>query len=336
MAQHHDNAPRTPRLVSIIAPVYDEEESLDEFHKRLAEALPEGEFELVFVDDGSTDASPEILARLRAADPRLRVVALSRNFGHQAALTAGIDHAAGDVVVMIDADLQDPPEVIPQMIEEWRKGADVVYAVRRTRTGDPRLKLWGARWFYRVFERLTSIDLGHNSADFRLVGGPALTALRSMRERTRFLRGMSAWVGFNRAAIPYDRDPRHAGQTKYTPRRMLRFSMDAITSFSHVPLQAATLMGFAFSALAFLAIPVAIGLKLAGQFVPGITTVLLVVLLLGGIQLITVGIIGEYLGRVYEEVKGRPLYIVREDDSALAPEPEHGGAATDRERTASR
>jgi dolichol-phosphate mannosyltransferase len=324
-------------MVSVVAPVFDEEQTLEEFHRRVAAALPAGEREFVFVDDGSTDGSPAILERLRATDPHLRVVTLSRNFGHQAALTAGLDHAAGDVVVMLDADLQDPPELIPEMIAEWRRGADVVFAVRRTRSGDPRLKVWGARWFYRVFERVTAIDLEHNSGDFRLVGGPALTALRSMRERSRFLRGMSAWVGFRRAAIPFDRDPRYAGETKYTPRRMLRFSMDAITSFSHVPLQFATLMGFVFSALAFLAIPIAIGLKIAGEFVPGITTVLLAVLLLGGIQLITVGIIGEYLGRVYEEVKGRPLYLVREEQGDNAPERvEEPDASTGRERAASR
>ena len=336
MASETREPTRTPRLVSVVTPVHNEEQTLDEFHSRVVDAMPEVEFELLVVDDGSTDASPTILDRLESEDSRIRVVTLSRNFGHQAALTAGLDYAAGDVVVLIDADLQDPPELIPEMLEAWGSGSDVVYAVRRSRKGDPRMKLWTARWFYRIFDRLTAIDLGQSSGDFRLVGGPALDALRSLRERSRFLRGMSVWVGFKRTAISYDRDPRFGGESKYTPRRMLRFSIDALTSFSQVPLQLATLMGFLFSALAFLAIPVAIGLKIAGQFVPGITTVLLAVLLLGGIQLITVGIIGEYLGRVYEEVKGRPLYIVREREGAMRGEVEDRDGPRGRERAGSR
>jgi polyisoprenyl-phosphate glycosyltransferase len=328
-------AERTLRLLSVVAPACNEEETLEQFHSRLSAALSGIEFELLIVDDGSNDDTPAILDRLEAEDPRVRVVTLSRNFGHQAALTAGLDHATGDVVLMIDADLQDPPELIPEMLEAWRRGSEVVYAVRRTRSDDPRLKGWASRWFYRLFERATAIDLGGSSGDFRLVGGPALAALRSMRERSRFLRGMSMWVGFTRTAIPYDRDPRFAGESKYTLRRLMRLSMDALTSFSHVPLQLATLMGFIFSALAFLAIPVAIGLKIAGQFVPGITTVLLAVLLLGGIQLITVGIIGEYLGRVYEEVKGRPLYVVRERGFPVE-EIEERDSRAERERAPSR
>jgi dolichol-phosphate mannosyltransferase len=252
------------------------------------------------------------VAAAAAADDRIAVISLSRNFGHQAALTAGLDAARGDAVVMIDADLQDPPEVIPQMVEKWRTGADVVFARRRARAGESRFKLLTARWFYRLFSRLSQIDLARNAGDFRLLDRTALDALNSLRERNRFLRGMTAWVGFRQVGIPYDRDPRYAGETKYTLGRMIRFSLDAVASFSHVPLQAATALGFIFSLLAFLGIPVAIGLKIAGQFVPGITTVLLAVLLLGGIQLITVGIIGEYLGRVYDEVKRRPIYVVRD------------------------
>ncbi len=197
------------------------------------------------------------------------------------------------------------------MIEHWQNGSDVVYAVRTERAGETRMKLTTARWFYRLFSRLAQIDLTQNAGDFRLLDRRALEALNSMRERTRFLRGMTVWVGFTQTAVPYERAPRPAGETKYTPRRMFRFSLDAISSFSHVPLQVATALGFAVSAIAFLGIPVAIGLKIAGEYVSGITTVLLAVLLLGGIQLITVGIIGEYLGRVYDEVKRRPLYIVK-------------------------
>ena len=240
----------------------------------------------------------------------MRVITLSRNFGHQSAITAGLDHARGDATVMLDGDLQDPPELIGEMLERWREGADVVYAVRERRTGETRLKLATARWFYRVFSRLSPVPLEPDSGDFRLLDRRALDAVNSMRERSRFLRGMTSWVGLSQEAVPYEREPRHGGETKYTLRRMLRFSVDAISSFSNVPLQAAMVLGFVFSAVAFLGIPVAIGFRIAGEFVPGIATVLLVVLLLGGIQLITVGIIGEYLGRVYDEVKRRPLYIV--------------------------
>ena len=322
---------RRLRLLSVVAPVCNEEATIEEFFRRVCAILDDLPFELIVVDDGSTDATPSLLERLAGADPRLRVLRLSRNFGHQAAITAGIDHADGDVTVMMDADLQDPPELIPQMLDQWRHGFDVVYALRRSRAGETRSKLAATRWFYRLFSRLARIDL-ENSGDFRLLDRRALDALRSMRERNRFVRGMSVWVGFAQKAVPYDREPRFAGETKYTPRRLFRFSLDAISSFSHVPLQMATILGFAFSAVAFLGIPVAIGFRIAGEFVPGITTVLLVVLLLGGIQLITVGIIGEYLGRVYDEVKQRPIYVVRESINVPAVAP---GTLED-ERTPSR
>jgi polyisoprenyl-phosphate glycosyltransferase len=298
-------------LLSVVAPVYDEEDTVEPFYERTRAALGDLPFELLFIDDGSGDRTAGLLDRLAAIDERVKVVTLSRNFGHQIALTAGIDHARGDAVVMLDADLQDPPELIPTLLEHWRNGSDVVYAVRKARRGETRLKLATARWFYRLFEKIAQVDLQPNAGDFRLLDRGALEAVRSMRERSRFIRGMTVWVGFTQSAVPYERDARYAGQTKYTPRRMLRFSFDAISSFSNVPLQFATFLGFVFSLVAFLAIPVAIGFRIAHQFVPGIATVLLVVLLLGGIQLITVGIIGEYLGRVYEEVKQRPLYVVR-------------------------
>jgi polyisoprenyl-phosphate glycosyltransferase len=301
-----------PMLVSVVAPFFNEEATAEEFYNRVTASLPGVVLELVLVNDGSKDGTEEILAGLAAKDDRVRVISLSRNFGHQAAITAGLDHARGDVVVMMDADLQDPPEVIPEMLEEWRAGADVVYAVRDAREGETRFKLVTARWFYKLFSRLGQIEVEPNAGDFRLLDRAALDALLAMPERNRFLRGMSAWVGFDQKSVTYERDPRFAGETKYTLRRMLRFSMDAISSFSHVPLQAATLLGFIFSLVAFLGIPIAIVFKATDQFVPGITTVLLVVLMLGGIQLITVGIIGEYLGRVYDEVKGRPLYVVRD------------------------
>jgi dolichol-phosphate mannosyltransferase len=308
-------------LLSVVAPVYNEEDTLAEFHRRTAAALEGLEFELIMIDDGSSDGTPRLLAEIASTDPRVRVVTLSRNFGHQAAITAGLDHAQGDATVMIDADLQDPPELIGEMVARWREGFEVVYAVRRRRDGETRFKVATARWFYRLFGRVSKVPLEDNAGDFRLLGRVALDSINSMRERARFLRGMTSWVGFEQTSVPYERDARYAGETKYPLRKMLRFSLDAISSFSNVPLQAATLLGFVFSIIAFIGIPVAIAFRIAGEFVPGITTVLLVVLLLGGIQLITVGIIGEYLGRVYDEVKGRPLYIVSGTQNMAAEEP---------------
>jgi len=305
------NGGRPLALLSVVAPVYDEEALIEEFYARVCRALDGLRFELVLVDDGSTDNSAQILDRLADTDPRVRVVYLSRNFGHQTALTAGLDHARGNAVVMLDADLQDPPELIPTMLDHWRAGCDVVYAVREQREGESRFKLSTARWFYRLFDKLAQVELQHNSGDFRLLDRRALDALLSMRERNRFLRGMTVWVGYRQAAVPYRRDPRHAGATKYTFAKMLRFSLDAISSFSHRPLQLATLFGFLISTLAFVAIPVVVVLRLLGSYLPGFSSLTIVVLLLGGIELIAIGIIGEYVGRIYDEVKGRPLYLIR-------------------------
>jgi dolichol-phosphate mannosyltransferase len=302
---------RTLSLLSVVAPVFNEDELIDEFHSRVTAALENVPFELVLVDVGSTDGTALALDRLADSDPRVRVVSLSRNFGHQTALTAGLDHATGDAVVMLDADLQDPPELITTMLDHWRAGCDVVYAVRRARAGESRFKLATARWFYAVFDHLAQIDLRRDSGDFRLLDRRALDALLAMRERNRFLRGMTVWVGFTQAAVPYSRDPRYAGKTKYTFTRMLRFSADAILSFSDRPLQLATLLGLIISTLAFVAIPVVIVLRVLGQYLPGFGTLTIAVLLLGGIQLISIGIIGEYVGRIYDEVKGRPLYLVK-------------------------
>jgi dolichol-phosphate mannosyltransferase len=307
-------------MLSVVAPVFNEEKVLAEFHRRVVAALEGIDYELILVDDGSSDASPQILREIASGDPRVRVIELSRNFGHQAALSAGLDHARGDAVAWLDSDLQDPPEVLREMVERWRGGAEVVYAVRRSREGEGRFKLRSADGFYRLFSRLARMDPEATSGDFRLLDRRAADVLKGMPERNRFLRGMTVWVGFDQAAVPYDRDARHAGETKFTLRRMLRFSMDAITSFSNVPLQLATLLGFTFSLIAFLGIPVAIGFRIAGEFVPGVATILLVVLMLGGIQLITLGIVGEYIGRIYEEVKGRPLYVVRGEVAAADAE----------------
>jgi dolichol-phosphate mannosyltransferase len=212
---------------------------------------------------------------------------------------------------MLDADLQDPPELIPEMLDHWRRGTDVVYAVRRRRDGETRFKLATARWFYRLFSAVGDVPLEPDSGDFRLLDRAPLDALLSMRERNRFLRGMTVWVGYTQTAVPYERRPRAAGATKYTPRRMLTFSLDAISSFSHRPLQIATFVGFLCAALAFVLIPVIVALRLAGSYLPGFSTITIVVLLLGGIQLMAIGLIGEYVGRIYDEVKGRPLYVVR-------------------------
>jgi len=302
---------RTLRLLSVVAPLYEEDALVEAFYTRVCGALEELPFELVLVDDGSTDRTPQLLAKLAARDPRVRVVQLSRNFGHQTALTAGLDHARGDAVAMLDADLQDPPELIPEMLDHWRRGTDVVYAVRRRRDGETRFKLATARWFYRLFSAVGDVRLEPDSGDFRLLDRAPLDALLSMRERNRFLRGMTVWVGYTQTAVPYERDARHAGETKYTLRRMLSFSLDAISSFSHRPLQIATLVGFFCAALAFVLIPVVVGLRIAGSYLPGFSTITIVVLLLGGIQLMAIGLIGEYVGRIYDEVKGRPLYVVR-------------------------
>jgi dolichol-phosphate mannosyltransferase len=299
------------------------------FCERVTRALDGVEWELVIVDDGSRDGTGEALARAAAADERVRVVTLSRSFGHQAALTAGLDHARGDAVVMLDGDLQDPPEVIPAMLARWREGSEVVYAVREQRPGETPLKLVTARWFYRLFRRLTSVDLTPDSGDFRLMDRRALDALLAMPERNRFLRGMSVWVGFTQTAVPFAREPRTAGRTKFTFSRMLSFGFDAITSFSNRPLQWATLLGFACSLLAFLCIPLTIVARYANIYERGVPTTIVIVLLLGGIQLITVGIIGEYVGRIYDEVKHRPLYVVRDRVNVEAPDerPEASGRA---------
>jgi dolichol-phosphate mannosyltransferase len=299
-------------LLSVVAPMYEEEEIVGRFAERVSAALDGVDYELILVDDGSKDRTAEAMAEVAAADPRVKVVTLARNFGHQPALTAGLDHARGDAVVMMDGDLQDPPEVIPQMLDHWRAGIDVVYAVRRQRRGETVFKRTSARWFYKLFRRLTRMDLPVESGDFRLMDRRALDVLLGMPERNRFLRGMTVWIGFTQAAVPFVRDERTTGVTKYPLRKMLRFSFDAITSFSSAPLQWATFLGFVFSGIAFLAIPLAIVARYTNIYERGVPTTIVVVLLLGGIQLITVGIIGEYVGRIYDEVKHRPLYVVRE------------------------
>jgi dolichol-phosphate mannosyltransferase len=323
-------AERQLSLVSVVAPMLNEEGTAHVFCERVRDAMDGLPWELVVVDDGSRDETPAILAAWAAQDPRIKVLTLSRNFGHQMAITAGLDHARGDAVVMIDADLQDPPELIPSMVEHWRAGSDVVYTTRTERTGESRFKLTSARWFYSIMGRVADVPLVANAGDFRLLDRRALDALLTMRERNRYLRGMTTWVGFTQTALPYQREARHAGETKYPIRKMVHFALDAIASFSNVPLQLATVAGFVCAALAFLAIPVAIAFKIFGNFIPGITTTVVAVLLLGGFQLIAIGLIGEYVGRIYDEVKRRPLYIVRDTANVDVPEDEREPSVADR------
>lgn len=300
---------------SIVAPVYNEEVLVGEFCQRVIAAIePLGEpFEIVLVNDGSRDGSPEIIRRLHEHDPRIRIVSFSKNFGHQIAITAGMDYAQGQVVVVIDSDLQDPPEVIPRMIEEWRRGFQVVYGVRGEREGETAFKLATASLFYRLIRKITSVDIPLDAGDFRLMDRKVVEALKQMREQKRFMRGLSVWVGFKQTGITYKRDARKAGETKYPIKKMIRFALDGITAFSYLPLQLATYMGFLIAGLSVIGMIVAIILRLSNvHALEGQATTLVTVLFLGGIQLIFLGVIGEYLGRIYDEVKRRPLYIVAE------------------------
>jgi polyisoprenyl-phosphate glycosyltransferase len=309
-----DASPVAPPVFSVVAPVYNEEETLPHFYRRVVDVMEGlGEpFELVLVNDGSRDGSYRVMRELHARDPRVRAVDFSRNFGHQVAISAGLDHARGAAVIILDSDLQDPPEVIPALVARWRDGAEVVYAQRRRRRGETRFKLLTAAAFYRLIVRVTAMDIPRDTGDFRLLDRRVVDTLVTMREHHRFMRGLSVWVGFRQEAVPYDRQERFAGVTKYPLARMVRFALDAITGFSYVPLQLATTLGFLLAGLSLLGILIAAVLRLAGVAIQGQATTLVVVLLLGGIQLIFLGIIGEYLGRIYDEVRARPLYVVRE------------------------
>jgi polyisoprenyl-phosphate glycosyltransferase len=311
---HEEAARQTPPVFSIVAPVYDEEETLPHFYRRVV-AVMEGlgePFELVLVNDGSRDGSYRVMQALHRHDHRVRAVDFSRNFGHQVAISAGLDHARGAAVIILDSDLQDPPDVIPELVSHWREGAEVVYAQRRRRPGETRFKLATAAVFYRLIGRITAMDIPRDTGDFRLLDRRVVDTLVAMREHHRFMRGLSAWVGFRQEAVAYDRQERFAGVTKYPLSKMIRFAVDAITGFSYVPLQLATTLGFLLAGFSLLGIVLAAALRLAGAAIQGQATTLIIVLLLGGIQLIVLGIIGEYLGRIYDEVRGRPLYVVRE------------------------
>jgi dolichol-phosphate mannosyltransferase len=317
---------RSSRLptFSVVAPVYNERESLPEFVRRTAAVLTKlGEpWEIVIVDDGSSDGSTQILEDLARRDRRLRPVIFSRNFGHQIAATAGLDYCRGRAAIIIDADLQDPPELLPELVARWREGYQVVYAVRAERAGESWFKTATASLFYRVIYRITDVRIPLDTGDFRLLDRRVMDALAGMRERHRFLRGMSAWVGFSQIGVPYKRQARFAGETKYPLRKMVRLALNAVTSFSHFPLQIATFLGFLCAVLSAAAILTVVILRISGnQAFFGQATTLIAVLFLGGIQLISLGLLGEYLGRVYDEVKGRPLYVLRRgpDDPPIQP-----------------
>jgi len=311
-------------IFTIIAPIFNEVQSIPELYRRVCEVMDStgDSWELILVDDGSTDGSTRVIREIAENDERLRPVIFARNFGHQLAVTAGLDYSRGQAVVIIDADLQDPPEVILDLIAKWRDGYEVVYAIRTDREGESWFKLATASVFYRLIYRITDVDIPMDTGDFRLLDRKAANMLNSMRERHRFLRGMSVWIGFKQVGVSYSRAARIAGETKYPFKKMFKFALDAVTSFSYFPLQVATYFGFFLAGISLLAIPIVIATRLAGsQTFIGQATTLIAVLFLGGVQLISLGILGEYIGRLYDEAKGRPLYIVREapDDQYFSP-----------------
>jgi dolichol-phosphate mannosyltransferase len=303
------------KLLSIIVPCYNEEEVIGETIFRLKKLCSEVRMdtELIFVDDGSKDRTRELLCVSASEDPRIRVIGFARNFGHQIAVTAGIDAAKGDAIVLIDADLQDPPEVVHAMLAKWRDGFDVVYGTRATRSGESVFKVTTARYFYRILNRLSDVPIPLDTGDFRLISRAVADTLRAMPERDRFVRGMVSWVGFKQTSLPYHRSERFAGESKYPLRKMLRFATDGILSFSTKPLQASIATGMFAAMLALIGIFYALFLRIfTDVWVEGWTALMIAVLFMGGVQLISVGILGEYIGRIYNEVKRRPLYVVQE------------------------
>jgi len=302
-------------VYSIVAPIYNEIDNIPELYRRVKEVMDStGEaWELVLVDDGSTDGSTDKIRELAEQDKAVRPVIFARNFGHQIAITAGWDYARGEAVIIIDADLQDPPEMILELAKKWKEGYEVVYAVRAEREGESWFKIWTASLFYRLIYLITDVKIPLDTGDFRLMDRKVVDVLKTMRERHRFPRGMSAWVGFKQIGVEYKRAARYAGETKYPFKKMFRLALNAITGFSYFPLQVATYIGFVAAGLAILAIPIVIYMRMTGsQAFFGQATTLISVLFLGGVQLISLGILGEYIGRLYDEAKGRPLYIVRE------------------------
>ena len=303
-----------PQL-TVIVPAYNEAAVLDTFHQRLAQVLDQLPLDssVLYVDDGSADRTWEIIEALTQRDPRASGLKLSRNFGKEAAMTAGLDEADADAVVVIDADLQDPPELIPALVEQWRAGYDVVYATRSARAGETGFKRFTSAAFYRTMEKLSDTAVPRDTGDFRLLSRRALDALRQLRERQRFMKGLFAWIGYRQTSVRYDRDPRHAGQTKWNYWRLTQLAIEGITSFSTAPLRLATWIGVSASLLSFIyGLWVLLKAALYGDPVRGYPTLMLVILFLGGVQLLALGVIGEYLGRNYAESKQRPLYFIEE------------------------
>ena len=301
--------------LSIVVPVFNEQEVIPFFHERTRKVLDQCSFEseLIFVDDGSTDLSAGILQNLAREDQRVRVITLSRNFGHQAAVQAGIDKSQGSAVVTIDCDLQDPPELIIELVEQWRLGADVVHAVRDQRAGETKFKKFSASLFYRLMRKISDSPIVVDSGDFRLMSRRAIVAVQSLPERQRYIRGLITWIGFEQEVVHFHRDARFAGETKYPLRKQARLAITAVTALSVVPLQISSALGVVLSTLSIASIPILICLRLLGVVgLGGQTTVLLVIMFVSGIQLFCIGILGTYLGRVNVEVRGRPTYIIRE------------------------
>jgi polyisoprenyl-phosphate glycosyltransferase len=305
----------TPEL-SVVVPLYNEAGNVGELVRRLygiLTSLPgEPTFEMCFVNDGSRDATLDELQCVAASYPSVVIVNLSRNFGHQIAATAGLDIARGDAVVLMDGDLQDPPELIADFVLKWREGYDVVYAVRRSRRGESAFKLLTAKVFYRVIKALTSVSIPVDTGDFRLMSRRVVDALGKTRERHRFLRGLVSWVGYRQVGIAYDRAERLSGETKYPFSKMLKFAIDGITSFSQIPLRFSTYFGFLTSSFAFMYAIAVLVLKFWHLNYPGYTSTMLAILFIGGVQLVGIGILGEYVGRIYDEIKARPLYLISE------------------------
>ena len=307
---------RSPALLSVVVPCCDEEAVLPETHRRLVAVLdrvPDLDFELLYVDDGSRDGTLTLLRELQRADARVRVVALSRNFGQQVAITAGVRHAAGDVVGIIDADLQDPPELIPEMLDAWRRGAKVAYGVRSRRDGETRFKRWTAYAYYRLFNRLSDVRMPTDAGDFRLLDRAVVDAFLAMPERDRLARAMVAWTGFDHEAVSFRRAARTGGESKWRLGKMLAFAVDGIVSFSAAPLRLPTWLGLLSAGLAAAGVVHAVTVRVStGAWVSGETALLIAVLFTGGLQLLFLGVLGEYVGRIYGEVKRRPLYVIKE------------------------
>ncbi len=306
------------KIVTLIVPVYCEEEVIEECYKRIKsvmDSLTNYGYELIFINDGSTDNTLNILKNIVAQDKRVKIINFSRNFGHQIAITAGLDKAESDAAIIIDADLQDPPELIPEMIKKWEEGYKIVYARRVTRKGERKFKLWSASIFYWVLKKLTDIKIPLNTGDFRLIDKRVVRELRKIKEKNRFVRGLSSWVGFQQVGIEYEREKRFAGKTKYPLKKMISFALDGILSFSQKPLKIALNIGFISILLGIvMIIYVFIGkIFFPAITMPGWASILIAVVFFGGVQLFTIGIIGEYIGRIYDETKNRPLYIIEDE-----------------------